>query len=224
MEKKIILGHCNSVLVGLLDIIYKNKENEINCEVDIISNLIDSNDENIPYLIDELKTKEYYHNEYPFTNNENYILGVNSPNSKNQVYKFFNENYNISVKNYCNLLAKNINLPHKFNIGNGCTINYGTTIAPYTNIGNFVTINRNVSIGHHNTIEDFVTISPGVNIAGHCKIGKNTLIGIGATIINNITIGENSIVGAGSVVTKNIPNNVVYYGVPAKFIKENIII
>lgn len=219
MEKKIILGHCNSVLVGLLDIIYaNNKESNVN----IISNLVESNNDNIPYLIDKLKITEFYHDEYKFDkNSNNYILGVNSPISKNKVYNFFYKNYNILIENYTNIIAKNVILPYTIYIGYGCTINYGVTLAPFTKIGNFVTINRNSSIGHHNEISDFVTISPGVNIAGHCKIGKNTLIGIGANIINNINIGENVIIGAGSLVTKDIPSNTIYYGVPAKFIRDN---
>lgn len=218
MDKITILGHCNSVLVGLLDIVYVNNKDT---EIDIVSNLIQANDENVPYLIEELKVTEYIHDNYTYHKNKKYIFGVNSPKSKNQVYDFFLQNYNIHSEDYCNLIAKDVNLPHKLFLGNGCMMNYASTIGPYTRIGNFVTINRNSSIGHHNEIGDFVTISPGVNIAGHCKISKNTLIGVGATIINNITIGENVVIGAGSVVTKNIPDNTVYYGVPAKFIRTN---
>lgn len=35
-----------------------------------------------------------------------------------------------------------------------------------------------------------------------------------------VVIGDNSIIGAGSIVTKNIPDNEVWAGVPAKFIKK----
>ncbi|MGL5616472.1 MAG: DapH/DapD/GlmU-related protein [Sarcina sp.] len=51
-------------------------------------------------------------------------------------------------------------------------------------------------------------------------IEKNVWIGAGATICPGVTIGENSIIAAGSVVTKDVPKNVVYGGVPAKFIKN----
>ena len=52
------------------------------------------------------------------------------------------------------------------------------------------------------------------------KIKQNAWIGAGAIICPGVTIGENSIVGAGSVVTKDVPDNSVYAGVPAKFIKH----
>jgi sugar O-acyltransferase (sialic acid O-acetyltransferase NeuD family) len=219
MEKNIILGHSNSVLAILLDLIYQNNIHK----VDIVGNISeDESTDKVNYMMDEMDICEYFHDMYSYDMNSNYyILGVNSPSSKYKVYSFFKDNYHININNYTNILANNINLPTKYIIGKGCVINFGVTIGPFTQLGNFVTVNRNSSIGHHNVIGDFVTISPGVNIAGNCKIGCNTLIGIGATIINNITIGENVIIGAGSVVTKDVPSNTVYYGVPAKFIKYN---
>jgi len=52
------------------------------------------------------------------------------------------------------------------------------------------------------------------------KIKRNAWLGAGVTVCPGVTIGENSVVGAGSVVTKDVPNNTVYAGVPAKFIKN----
>lgn len=218
MEKIIILGHCNAVLAGLLDIIYNNDKFT---KIDIISNINESYDNDTIYNIDELLVNEYTNDEYKNNIYGGCVLGVNSPKSKNQVYDFFLKNKNISINHYQNLMAKDVNLPHTVIIGKGCTFNYASTIGPYSKIGNFVTINRNSSIGHHSNIGDFVTISPGVNMAGTCNVGANTIIGIGATIVNNINIGSNVVIGAGSVVTKDIPSNTVYYGVPAKFIRIN---
>ena len=35
-----------------------------------------------------------------------------------------------------------------------------------------------------------------------------------------VTIGQNSVIGAYSFVTKNIPDNELWYGIPAKFVKK----
>lgn len=51
------------------------------------------------------------------------------------------------------------------------------------------------------------------------NIGNNVYIGNNVIILPGITIGNNVIIGAGAVVTKSIPDNTVYGGVPAKFIK-----
>lgn len=51
-------------------------------------------------------------------------------------------------------------------------------------------------------------------------IKKNAFIGAMCFIGKGCCIGENSIVGAGSIVTKNIPDNEIWAGNPAKFIKR----
>lgn len=51
-------------------------------------------------------------------------------------------------------------------------------------------------------------------------IKNNTFIGAHSLILKGVTIGENSIVGAGSVVTKSIPDNQIWAGNPAKFIRN----
>lgn len=51
-------------------------------------------------------------------------------------------------------------------------------------------------------------------------IKKKAFIGAKAIILKSVVIGENSIVAAGSVVTKSIPDNQIWGGNPAKFIRN----
>lgn len=51
-------------------------------------------------------------------------------------------------------------------------------------------------------------------------IKDNAFIGAYSLILKGVTIGENSIVGAGSVVTESIPDNQIWAGSPAKFIRN----
>lgn len=46
------------------------------------------------------------------------------------------------------------------------------------------------------------------------------IIGACSIVLKGVTIGKNSVVGAGSVVTKSIPDNEVWAGNPAKFIRK----
>lgn len=52
------------------------------------------------------------------------------------------------------------------------------------------------------------------------KIGNYAFIGACSIILKGVAIGNNSIVGAGSVVTKSIPDNEIWAGNPARFIKS----
>lgn len=56
-------------------------------------------------------------------------------------------------------------------------------------------------------------------IRGHVRIKENAWIGANTIICQPVTIGRNAVVGAGSIVTKDIPDNQIWAGNPAKFIK-----
>lgn len=51
-------------------------------------------------------------------------------------------------------------------------------------------------------------------------VKDNAFIGAHSLILKGVTIGENSIIGAGSVVTKSVPDNQIWAGNPAKFIRN----
>lgn len=59
---------------------------------------------------------------------------------------------------------------------------------------------------------------------GNVYIGNGTFIGANTIICKDVSIGDNVLIGAGSIVTKNIPDNEVWAGNPARFIRkrENI--
>jgi acetyltransferase-like isoleucine patch superfamily enzyme len=97
---------------------------------------------------------------------------------------------------------------------------------------NRIEIGNNVRIGGGTVIYDtdfhslnYLDRIPVPEITDNIKtapilINDNVFIGAHSTILKGVTIGKNSIVGACSVVTKNIPENEVWAGNPAKFIRE----
>lgn len=97
----------------------------------------------------------------------------------------------------------------------------GVVVNAGARIGKHVILNTGCTVDHHNVINDFVHVAPGVHLGGNVKIGNGVLVGIGATVINNITIGKWTVIGAGSVVVKNIKGNIVTFGTPAKYIRDN---
>ncbi|WP_421093928.1 acyltransferase [Pseudarthrobacter sp. CC4] len=51
-------------------------------------------------------------------------------------------------------------------------------------------------------------------------IGAFSWIGTRCVIQPGVSIGSNVVVGSSAVVTKNLPQNAVYAGVPARFIRR----
>ena len=150
----------------------------------------------------------------------NLFLGVYKPDTKRQVYQYFQKKYNFQDGQFINCIHSNAAIAETVSLGNGIQINPMSTVAPYAQLGSFVSINRQVSIGHHTVIDDFCTINPGVHIAGHCLIGEGVTVGMGALVLDGKKIGKNSIVAAGALVTKDVPDNVIVMGSPAKIVKN----
>lgn len=120
-------------------------------------------------------------------------------------------------------------------IGKNCNINCQVLIENDAIIGDHVTIKPGVQIWDGITLEDNVFIGPNATFTNDLfpksknkefkliktLVKKGASVGANATILAGVTIGENALVGAGSVVTKNIPDNEIWVGNPAKFLKKN---
>jgi UDP-2-acetamido-3-amino-2,3-dideoxy-glucuronate N-acetyltransferase len=118
-------------------------------------------------------------------------------------------------------------------IGEDCNICLACYIENRVLIGNHVTIKNGSYICDGITIEDQVFIGPNVTFTNdkyprskqyieipNTLVRKNSTIGAGSVIISGITIGENAMIGAGSVVTKDVPENELWVGNPARFVRK----
>lgn len=119
-------------------------------------------------------------------------------------------------------------------IGDNCNICANVFIENDVVIGNNVTVKCGVQLWDGLTVEDGVFIGPNVTLTNDLFprskqypqkfektiIKKGASIGANSTILAGITIGENAMIGAGSVVTKDVPANTLWYGNPAKFVRE----
>lgn len=93
-----------------------------------------------------------------------------------------------------------------------------------------ISIEDNVFIGggcriydhdfHSLEYEDRVIGTDSNVLSAPVQIKEGAFIGAGSIILKGVTIGCHSVIGAGSVVAKDVPNNEIWAGNPARFIKS----
>jgi acetyltransferase-like isoleucine patch superfamily enzyme len=109
-------------------------------------------------------------------------------------------------------------------IGDNCVLN-GTTIhsRKAVIIGNDCMFGPGVIVvdnDSHNTSTDPTVRRFGKIAEEPVIIGSNVWVGMHSIILKGVHIGDNSIIAAGSVVSKSIPDNQLFGGNPAVFIKK----
>ena len=63
-----------------------------------------------------------------------------------------------------------------------------------------------------------------LNTKGGIIIGNNVWLGYGVIVLDNVKIGNGAVIGAGSVVKNNISENSIAAGIPARVIKNRVIV
>lgn len=153
---------------------------------------------------------------------------------------------NIAIAKNCTIIGvQNISIGDHVRIDG-----YSTIVASgsgFLSLGSFIHIGGYalLSAGAGITLNDFSGISQGVKIysktddysgnfltnptvdekftsisAGEVVLDRHVIVGSGTVILPGVTIGEGSSVGALSLVTKSLPEWGVYFGAPAKKIKD----
>jgi len=122
----------------------------------------------------------------------------------------------------------------KAQIGKNCNINAHCFIENDVIMGDNVTIKCGVSVWDGLRIADHVFVGPNVTFINdnyprskqypdkflETVIEEGASIGAGSIILGGLRIGKNAMIGAGSVVTKNVPDNELWLGNPARFVKN----
>lgn len=119
-------------------------------------------------------------------------------------------------------------------IGENCNICAHVLIENDVFVGDNVTVKSGVQLWDGVCVEDNVFIGPNVTFTNDLyprskqypkEYAKTILkrgcsIGANSSILCGVTIGENAMIGAGSVVTKDVPDGELWFGNPAKFVRN----
>lgn len=105
-------------------------------------------------------------------------------------------------------------------LNNFCHFFFGNNSDADIKVGNNVYFAPNVSLLTATHAIGNETQRAGITIHKSVVIEDGVWIGAGATILPGVKIARGGVIGAGSVVTKSTEPNALYYGVPAKKIRE----
>ncbi len=144
---------------------------------------------------------------------------------------------NVSIYEFCNIggmgfghiWSKNKYI-NQLHIGD-VYIEDDVEIFPYTNIdkgtlsttkiGKGTKIDHFCHIGHNTKIDENNLIMCNSTTLGSTSLGKKNIFGAGTMIRDNTEIGNNNFFGMRSSVLKPVKDKEIWYGTPAKFIKDN---
>lgn len=110
--------------------------------------------------------------------------------------------YNVGISNSAIVSMKEIIIGNNVKIGGGCKI-YDTDF-------------HSLDYRYRNNVIDDKKHANCIPI----RIGDGVFLGAGVIVLKGVTIGANSVIGAGSVVTKSIPEDEIWAGNPARFIRK----
>ena len=123
--------------------------------------------------------------------------------------------YVANKRTYLRRIARLV-LRYVFSCDVALPVKWGGNSLEHNGLG--VVISRLAIIGNDCRIYQHVTIGAGKG--GYPIIGNNVTIYANSVVVGNIRIGDNCIIGANSFVNVDVPDNSVYAGVPAKFIRS----
>lgn len=144
--------------------------------------------------------------------------------------------YDVSIGNNT-LLGDGASIREKCTIGSFCilsryvTVNYSTTIGDRTKIMDSSHITGKAIIGSDVFISVLVgTTNDNVIRAGYEEdriqgpnIENSVVIGVGASLLPQVHIGKGATIAAGSVVTKDVTENTLVAGIPARFVRNQVL-
>ena len=119
------------------------------------------------------------------------------------------------------VVAKSADVDQTATIGAGSQIMRHATVCVEARLDVQVILNTKSSVDHDDICDAGVEILPGAVLCGRVHVKAYGTVCCNASVGPRVTIGSNAMVGAGAVVIRDVPDDCVYVGNPARFLKKN---
>ena len=105
-------------------------------------------------------------------------------------------------------------------LGRGVILRDGCIVQSNASLGDCVMIGDRAVISHDTSIGDFSQVVSGCTLGRGITIGKSVFFGFNCVVTNDLTIVDRCTIGACSLVNKNCETAGLYFGTPAKLVKQ----
>lgn len=102
----------------------------------------------------------------------------------------------------------------------GAVVLAGAIVAVGCSVGEHALLNSGAQLDHDSVLGAFASLAPGAITGGNVHIGSGSVLCLGARVIHGLTIGENVVIGANSLVLENVPSGCVWFGSPARHVRD----
>jgi sugar O-acyltransferase (sialic acid O-acetyltransferase NeuD family) len=126
----------------------------------------------------------------------------------------------LPAERYATIVHPSVAVSASSQIGPGSVMLANVVLTAAVTIGSHVAVMPHVTLTHDNVIDDFATIASGVHLGGHVHIGQGSYLGAGALVREGRSVGRGAMIGMGSVVLDDVPDEQVWIGVPARYLRS----
>jgi sugar O-acyltransferase (sialic acid O-acetyltransferase NeuD family) len=126
----------------------------------------------------------------------------------------------LPAERYATIIHPSASVSGTSRVGSGSVLLAYSVLTAAVTVGSHVAIMPHVTLTHNDIVGDFATLASGVCLGGGVRVGRCAYVGAGALVREQRSIGCRALVGMGAIVTRDVPDDEVWTGVPARYLRH----